>query len=104
MDKRPTALVTGGARGIGYASAEALAESGARIVIADINESGAREAAGKLGGDTIAYRCDIGQPEEVLRLFDDIEGDVGPVSILVNNAGVALPGDHSRTVDVFAAR
>ncbi len=93
MDKRPTALVTGGARGIGYASAEALAESGARIVIADINESGAREAAGKLGGDTIAYRCDIGKPEEVLRLFDDIEGDVGPVSILVNNAGVALPGD-----------
>ncbi len=93
MDTRPIALVTGGARGIGFASAEAIAESGARIVIADINETGAREAAQKLGGETIAYHCDIGKPEEVLRLFDDIEGDVGPVSILVNNAGIALPGD-----------
>ena len=45
MTDRPTALITGGARGIGYACAEAIAEDGARIVLADIDEAGVMEAA-----------------------------------------------------------
>ena len=49
MTDNPIALITGGAQGIGYACAEAIAENGARIVLADKNKSGAEGAAEKLG-------------------------------------------------------
>ncbi|MGZ0189727.1 MAG: SDR family NAD(P)-dependent oxidoreductase [Alphaproteobacteria bacterium] len=93
MSDRPIALITGGAQGIGFACAEALAADGAQIVIADINEPGAKAAAAKLGDDARAYGCDMGDPVAVGNLFDAIEQDVGVVSVLVNNAGIAAPGD-----------
>lgn len=93
MSDRKLALVTGGARGIGYASAEALAEDGVRVLLADIDGDAAVAAAGRLGGGSQGYACDIGDPAQVLALFDRIEAEVGPVSILVNNAGIAAPGD-----------
>lgn len=93
MTERPIALVTGGAQGIGYACAEAIAENGARIVLADINAAGAAAAAAKLGNGSIGLACDMGRPDQVLAMFDRIEADAGPVSILVNNAGIAQPGD-----------
>ena len=84
------ALVTGGAQGIGLACAEALAEEGCRIVLADIQPEVA-EAAGRLGGT--GHVCDMGAPEEVAALFDRVEAETGPVSVLVNNAGIAVAGD-----------
>ncbi len=93
MTDRPLALVTGGAQGIGYACAEALAEDGARVVLADINADGVAAAAEKLGGGAVGLACDLGDVAAVQGLFDTIEAEHGPVSILVNNAGVALPGD-----------
>lgn len=90
---RPIALVTGGARGIGFACAQALAEDGARIVLADIDADGASRAASELGGGAMGYGCDISEQAEVNALFDKIESEVGPVSILVNNAGIGRPGD-----------
>lgn len=93
MTDRPIALVTGGARGIGYACAEALAEDGARVVLADINADGASAAAGKLGKDAVGYACDVSDPAQVEALFTRIESDIGAVSALVNNAGIGLPGD-----------
>ena len=84
------ALVTGGAQGIGFACAEALAEAGCRIVLADIKES-VREAAGRLGGT--GFVCDMGDSGAIDVLFDAIEAEHGPVAVLVNNAGIALPGD-----------
>lgn len=97
MAERPIALVTGGAQGIGYASAEALAEDGARLVLVDINAEGVAAAAKQLGGDTVGLVCDMGDADAVSRLFDQVEAEVGPVSILVNNAGVALPSDFLET-------
>ena len=91
MAERKIALVTGGARGIGYACAEALAEDGARIVIADID--GAEAAADALGDGAVGYTVDMSKPDAVLALFDRIEADLGDVSILVNNAGIAMPAD-----------
>ena len=97
MTERPVALVTGGAQGIGYACGEALAEDGAHIVLTDINEPGVKAAAEKLGGDTIGLACDMGDPEQIAALFDQVESEIGPVSILVNNAGIAAPGDFLET-------
>lgn len=104
MGDAQIALVTGGARGIGYACAEAISESGARMVLADIDEAGVQEAADKLGGNTVGYACDMGDPEQIDALFDRIEGEIGPVSTLVNNAGIALPNDFLETsLDQFRA-
>lgn len=97
MTDRPIALVTGGAQGIGLACAEAIAESGAWIVLADINAEGVEAAAAQLGNEAVGLACDMGDAAAVGALFDKIEAEIGPVSILVNNAGVAMPGDFLET-------
>lgn len=94
---RPIALITGGAQGIGFACAQAIAENGARIVIADINGEKAIKAAGELGDGAVAVTCDMSEPAQIAAMFDTIEADVGPVSILVNNAGVSVPSDFLET-------
>lgn len=104
MAEKKIALVTGGAQGIGYACAEAIAETGAQIVLADINESGVIAAAEKLGGNTLGIACDMSSPEQIESLFNRIEAELGAVSILINNAGIALPGDFLETsVEQFKA-
>jgi glucose 1-dehydrogenase len=90
MTDRPIALVTGGAQGIGLACARALAADGARIVLADIKADAVAEAARDLGGDAVGLAVDMGRPDQVDALFDRIEAEIGPVSILVNNAGIAI--------------
>ncbi len=97
MGDTPVALITGGAQGIGYACAEAIGASGARIVVADINKVGVEEAANKLGGCAVGLACDMGDSAQIDALFDTIESEAGPVSILVNNAGIALPNDFLET-------
>jgi len=102
MTTQPLALVTGGAQGIGYASAEALMEDGAKIILADINEDAVMAAAEKLGQGTVGMVCDIGDTAQIDAMFDAIAKDHGPVSILVNNAGDALPNDFFKTsIDAF---
>ena len=92
MTKKPIALVTGGAQGIGYACAEALANDGFRIILADINAA-VKDAAKRLGQDAGGIVCDMGDPAQVSDMFDRIAADHGPVSALVNNAGISEPGD-----------
>lgn len=79
------ALVVGGASGIGAACAMRLAEDGHPVVVADIDEPGARVVAEKTGGT--AHHVDVTDPESVRRLFDA----VGEMRILVNCAGIAGP-------------
>lgn len=93
MSDSRIALVTGAARGIGRACARALAEDGHRLVLSDIDAGGAADAAAELGGGAIALPCDMADPGAVAALFDRVEAEAGPVQVLVNNAGVALPGD-----------
>ena len=102
MSSKPLALVTGGAQGIGYASAEALAEDGARIILCDINEKKVKQAAEQLGNDTIGLHCDMANADEINAMFDKIESEHGVVEILVNNAGIAEPGDFlSYDIETF---
>ena len=93
MSDPKLALVTGGAQGIGYACAEALAEDGYKVILADINAEGVAKAAETLGHGAVAMTCDMGDADAVLAMFDRIEAEHGPVSALVNNAGIAAPGD-----------
>lgn len=84
------ALITGGAQGIGLACAQALAEDGYTVLLADVKDTVHAAAAG-LGGQ--GYICDMGDADAVLAMFDRIETEHGPVAALVNNAGIAAPGD-----------
>jgi len=82
-----TALVTGGAGGIGRVTAAFLAEAGARVIIADINLPGAEAAAADLR-DASALRCDLADPSSVAETCARIEADYGGADIVFNNAGI----------------
>ncbi|MEP6017583.1 MAG: SDR family oxidoreductase [Paracoccaceae bacterium] len=100
MTDKPIALVTGAAQGIGLACAEALTEDGYDVILSDINADGVAAAAEKLGGSAIT--CDMGERDQIDAMFAKIAADHGPISALVNNAGVAMPGDFlTYDVDTF---
>jgi len=102
MSTQPLALVTGGAQGIGYACAEALIEDGAKVIVADINAEGVKAAADSLGHGTTAMVCDMGDTAAIDAMFEAIQKDHGALSILVNNAGIAMPNDFFDTsIDDF---
>ncbi len=83
-----TALVTGGASGIGAATARRLAAEGARVGIGDVNEDGARELAGEIDGH--GCRLDVTDTASVRAGVAAVEAALGPVDVLVNNAGTDL--------------
>ena len=93
MSQKPLALVTGAAQGIGLACAQALRDEGYQILLNDINKVALNEAAASVGRDAVSMTGDMGKPEEVRLLFDKIESEYGAIDVLVNNAGIALPGD-----------
>ena len=101
MTAKPLALITGAAQGIGLACAEALIDDGFDVILADINAEGVA-AAGKKIGAAAAIVCDMGVVAQIEAMFAQIAADHGPISALVNNAGVAMPGDFlSYDVDTF---
>jgi NAD(P)-dependent dehydrogenase (short-subunit alcohol dehydrogenase family) len=86
------ALVTGGGRGIGLACVEALAEAGARVVIADFDMKTAQDAQAAMrakGYETTIVKMDVTKPDQVTALADDLAADGRGIEILVNNAGIA---------------
>ena len=85
--------VTGGARGIGEAIARTLAGRGARVVIGDVDEAAVRATAASIGGGTIGRALDVRSTESVAAFLDHVEATLGPVDVLVNNAGVMWVGD-----------
>ena len=95
--KQAIALVTGAAQGIGYACAEALSEQGLQLIVVDINGEKIEEAAETLGQKTVAMTCDMGDPEQISALFNQIDSEFGALNVLVNNAGVALPANFLET-------
>ncbi|RKE18812.1 SDR family NAD(P)-dependent oxidoreductase [Streptomyces sp. TLI_171] len=89
-----TALVTGGASGIGLAVAGLLAERGAKVAVADFNLDGAREAAAKLsatGAEALAVQVDVTDPDSVEAAVRATVQGLGPLSLAVNNAGIGGP-------------
>jgi len=98
-----TAFVTGGSRGIGRACAVALAEAGHRVAFCyssdDDGAKATRAAVEKAGADTLVVRTDIRDPAAVDSAFGEIENALGPVELLVNNAGTTEDGLVARMSD-----
>jgi len=85
-------FVTGASRGIGRASAQALAEEGVRVAIGYREDKEGAGAASALCPGSIVVRIDVTSPESVASAFDEIEKTLGPVEVLVNNAGLRRDG------------
>ncbi|HQT79670.1 MAG TPA: SDR family oxidoreductase [Rhodopila sp.] len=86
------ALVTGGGSGIGEGIARAMAQQGARVIVADVNVEGAARVAASIGGDRVHYALDVADRAACDVLAKTIRADIGPVSVLVNNAGIIRRG------------
>lgn len=90
------ALVTGGGTGVGRAIAKGLGAAGYTVVIsgrrADILKQAAAELGSETGAEFTAIRADVGDPVSVRSLFDEIEKKHGRLDLLINNAGVSVPG------------
>lgn len=104
-----TALVTGGASGIGFAVARQLAELGATMVIADVNLDGAKTAASQLQGtEVMVVEIDVRDPENAASMIDAVVAKYGRLDILVHSAGVGIeksflettPDEWQRLIDV----
>ena len=83
-----TAIVTGGASGIGAGIARRFVAEGARVVIADIAPDAARALAAELGPNALAVGTDVTRRDSVAALAASVEAAFGPVDVLVNNAGI----------------
>jgi NAD(P)-dependent dehydrogenase (short-subunit alcohol dehydrogenase family) len=80
--------ITGGARGIGKATAEALARRGARLALGDVDLATAEETAAGLGGGSVALALDVSDRGSFERFLDEAERQLGTVDVVINNAGI----------------
>lgn len=94
------ALVTGGGSGIGFGIAEQMILVGAKVVITGRNRDKLNSAKSKLGDNCFAFVSDVTEKENHHALILNIENSVGPVSILVNNAGIHCKKPAIETTDV----
>jgi 3-oxoacyl-[acyl-carrier protein] reductase len=88
QQRRRTALVTGGADGIGWATSRRLADEGWRVVLADVDEELAISRADTAPDQFVARRMDVRSPEEVAAGFGFVDEELGGLDLLVNNAGI----------------
>jgi len=98
--RRRTALVTGGGRGIGRAIAIGLARGGAAVAVAARTRSEIETVAAEiaaLGGRAAAFSCDVTRREDVERTVAAVEAALGPIDVLVNNAGTAESAPLAKT-------
>ncbi len=84
-----TAIVTGAARGFGFGIAETFARDGARVALLDLDEQAAIAAAGQIGGNAVALRCDVADRADVNRAVEAVIESFGRLDIVVNNAGTS---------------
>ena len=106
-----TAVVTGGGGGIGGATCKRLAAEGAAVAVFDLNGAAAEKVAAEInaaGGKAQAFTCDIAQLASVQQAVADTERDLGPIDVLVNNAGwdvfkpftKTTPGDWDKLIAI----
>ena len=96
--------ITGGARGIGKATAASLVAEGARVAIGDLDQELAERTASELGSDTIALELDVTNRESFAQFLAQVEERLGPVDVLINNAGIMPLGRFIDEDDATARR
>ncbi len=110
MAKAPRSLtgkvvaITGGARGIGRATAVALVSQGARVAVGDIDEELVQRTAQDLGGGTIGLRVDVTSRPSFEAFLNEVETRLGPLDVLINNAGIMPVGPFAEESDATAKR
>ncbi len=110
MAKAPRSLagkvvaITGGARGIGRATAAALIVQGARVAIGDIDAPLAEQTARELGAGTVGLPLDVTKRASFETFLVEVERQIGPLDVLINNAGIMPIGPFVAESDTTAAR
>lgn len=110
MAKEPRSLrgkvvaITGGARGIGKATAQALAAEGARVAIGDLDAELAEQTASGLGTEGIGLELDVTKRQSFADYLAQVEERLGPVDVIINNAGIMPLGDFVDEDDATAHR
>ena len=85
-------VITGGAQGIGFATAQSLINKGGKVIICDINPIKGQESANSLGERASFYELDVSNRSMFSSVIEDIESDYGPIDVLINNAGILCVG------------
>ena len=84
------AIITGGAQGFGLAITERFIQSGAKVVIWDIDEEAAKKAIDKVNSENLSYQLvDVSNFENITKCLNDVESKNGKIDIFINNAGIA---------------
>jgi NAD(P)-dependent dehydrogenase (short-subunit alcohol dehydrogenase family) len=96
--------VTGAARGIGLATARELSRRGARLALGDVDGAAAEEAAAEVGADALGLALDVTERDSFAAFLDVTEERLGPLDVLVNNAGVMIVGPLAEQDDAAVAR
>ena len=110
MAKQPQVLtgqvaaITGAARGIGKATAEAFIRQGMKVAIGDLDLAEAQKTADQLGAGTIALELNVTDKDSIERFLDETEKQLGPLDVLVNNAGIMQLGRFWEEDDATAQR
>jgi short-subunit dehydrogenase len=99
-----TAAITGAARGIGRATAEALLRQGMKVAIGDVDADAARSTASELGASTVGLPLDVTERDSFSAFLDEAERELGPIDVLVNNAGIMQVGRFIDEDDLTARR
>ncbi|WP_158887838.1 SDR family oxidoreductase [Amycolatopsis anabasis] len=97
-------VITGGARGIGAATATALANAGAQVAIGDLDLELAEQTAARLPGGAIARRLDVRDRAGFTAFLDEVEAALGPLDVLVNNAGIMPLAELEEETDETVGR
>ena len=98
------AAITGAARGIGKATAEAFVRQGMKVAIGDLDLAEAQRAADQLGAGTIALELNVTERDSVDRFVDQVSEQLGPIDVFVNNAGIMQLGSFLEETDATAQR
>ncbi|MEE2765881.1 MAG: glucose 1-dehydrogenase [Candidatus Neomarinimicrobiota bacterium] len=102
--KNKIAVITGAGRGIGKATAKQFVQHGAKVVIAEFDESSGQETADQLGDSAVYFYTDVSDEESVDKLFGFLRSEFNQVDVLVNNAGILADGTIQKlVVDQFDA-
>src|SRR5437588_602654 len=104
ITRLPRSASSGGGRGIGRCTAGALVREGARVAIGDLDPELTEQVAGEIGAGTVGLGLDVTDRESFARFLDEVEAQIGPLDVLVNNAGIMPLGDFAEEDDATTQR